>query len=78
MEGRNRMYLDLAAQGFTPYHYGATASSTQDAPLAAMSVPERQAKLGLLVRHLANPCDGAYRPCSLGRCCCNCCCCCCC
>eukprot|EP00959_Pyramimonas_sp_CCMP1952_P398493 8350015-Pyramimonas_sp.AAC.2 len=58
MEGRNRMYMDLAAQGYTPYHYSATASRTQDSPLAMMSVPERQAKLSLLVAHLANPCDG--------------------
>jgi len=61
------MYLDLAAQGFTPYHKYRTVEGDVGAPgapggglkpVSALSEPERAAKIQLWVAHLHHASNG--------------------
>ena len=64
VQGQNqtRMYLDLASQGYTPYHkYRSVAGGDSQGllkPIGALSQDERAAKIQMWVAHLHHASDG--------------------
>eukprot|EP00241_Pyramimonas_parkeae_P004198 CAMPEP_0114270160 /NCGR_PEP_ID=MMETSP0058-20121206/27074_1 /TAXON_ID=36894 /ORGANISM="Pyramimonas parkeae, CCMP726" /LENGTH=850 /DNA_ID=CAMNT_0001388847 /DNA_START=251 /DNA_END=2803 /DNA_ORIENTATION=- len=72
-KNQTRSYLDLASQGFTPYHrFQSVSAGTRNSPngegllgaferpMASLSRSERSAKLQLWVTHLHSASEGAY------------------